>query len=200
VELADESNGIYGVRMRTRYGGEQGDLATKLARELAGSFGQVQVQSAATSDLEDISRPATLHATFAARNLWTSEGVLRTLRVGFDDLGLQGVATEPESERDFDLVLDRPFAQDTTVIWKLPAGAAVERLPRDVDIDAPGLLRYRLRAEAVEGGVAVSRRFELLARRIPPAQYASFRNALREVMLAEARTVAIVPDPSVEGR
>jgi hypothetical protein len=48
--------------------------------------------------------------------------------------------------------------------------------------------------------VAVSRRFELLARRIPPAQYASFRNALREVMLAEARTVAIVPDPSVEGR
>jgi tetratricopeptide (TPR) repeat protein len=200
VELADESNGLFGVRMRTRYGGEQGDLPTKLSRELADSFGQVQVRSAQTSDLDDITLPATLRATFTADKLWTSEGVLRTLRTGFDDLGFRGVAAEAEPDRDFDLVLDRPFAHDTTVIWKLPPGAAVERLPRDVDIDAPGLLRYSLRAEAVEGGVAVHRRFELLERRIPKAEYASFRNALREVELAEARTVAVRPGPTGEGR
>ncbi|MHC5212361.1 MAG: DUF3857 domain-containing protein [Planctomycetota bacterium] len=200
VELADESSGLFGVRTRMRYGGEQGDLPSKLAKELAGSFGQVQVQSAETSDLDDITRPVTLKAAFTASNLWTSEGVLRTLRVGFDDLGFEGVAAEAESERDFDLVLDRPFAHDTTVIWKFPSGAGVERLPRDVDIDAPGLLRYSQRAEAVEGGVAVHRRFELYERRIPKEQYASFRNALREVELAEARTVAIRPGPTGEGR
>jgi transglutaminase-like putative cysteine protease len=200
VGLRDESNGLFGVRMRTRYGGEQGDLPTELAKELAGSFGQVQVQSVVTSDLDDITQPATLDATFTARNLWTREGVLRTLRTGFDDLGFAGVATESEAERDFDLVLDRPFAHDTTVEWRLPPGAALERLPPDVDIDAPGLLRYRQRAERVEGGVAVHRRFELLDRRIGREQYASFRNALREVKLAEARTVAVRPGPTDEGR
>lgn len=197
VTLRDDSNGFYAVSMRYRYGGEKGDLNTKLSRQLAGEFGQVEVREAKTSDLEDITQPAWLEAQFDARNLWTSENGQRTLRVGFDDLDLEQVATE--AQRQFDVVLDRPFAQDTTILWKLPPGTQLARLPVDVDIGEPGLLHYSLRARAVDGGLEVNRRFELDQRRIKTADYAAFRGLLREVQMAEART-AYVDAPAAEGR
>ncbi len=198
VTLKDESNGYFAVMLRYRFGGEKGDIEKNLSQMLSGPFGKVDIRQVATSDLEDITAPATLDATFSARNLWTPEGGGRTLRLGFDDLGLENVAAESEAERAFDLVLDRPFAQDTTVLWKLPAGARVGRLPSDVDVDLPGLLRYSLQVRAVDGGVAVHRRLELQQRRISRADYGSFRTALRDVQLAETRTVPVEPPPGAE--
>ena len=198
VTLRDDSNGYFAVAMRHRYGGETGDLNEKLARQLAEEFGQVEVAEAKTSDLEDITQPAWLEARFAARNLWTAEGPQRSLRVGFEDLNLEQVATE--AQRHFDVVLDRPFAQDTTIVWKLPTGAQVAKLPVDVDIGEPGLLHYSLRARAIDGGLEVTRRFELDQRRIDTSDYAAFRGLLREVQLAEARTALVDPGPAGEGR
>jgi tetratricopeptide (TPR) repeat protein len=201
VVMQDESNGQYGVRMRYRYAGEQGDLETTLSRQLADAFGQVDIRSASTSDLEDIAVPASLTAEFVAQNLWTPEGGMRALRLGFDDVGLDGVAAEADEQRVHDIVLDRPFAHDTTVVWTLPDGAEVGPLPRDVDIEAPGLLLYRQRSREIEDGVIeVTRHFELLTRRIAREDYATFRRVLRDVKLAETRTVSVAPPPSHEGR
>jgi hypothetical protein len=198
VTLRDDSNGYFAVMMRHRYGGETGDLNPKLARQLAEEFGQVEVAEAKTSDLEDITQPAWLQARFTANNLWTAEGPQRSLRVGFDDLNLEQVATE--AQRHFDVVLDRPFAQDTTIVWKLPPGAQLAKLPVDVDIGEPGLLHYSLRAKRVDGGLEIQRRFELDQRRIDTSEYAAFRGLLREVQLAEARTALVDPGPAGEGR
>ncbi len=191
VSMEDDSNGSYGVNLRYRYGGEKGDIEKNLSRELRGSFGEVTITKVDTSDLDDIRVPAKLSAEFSAQNLWTPEAGGRSLRLGFDDLGLQRVAAEPEAERSFDLVMDRPYAQDTTVTWKLPEGVTVSRLPRDVSVEAPGLLSYSLTAREVDGAVVVQRHFELLQRRIEVKDYAAFRNALRDVQLAEARTIAV---------
>ncbi len=193
VELRDESNGQYGVQLRYRYGGAGGQLNARLASDLAGSFGQVDIASASTSDLQDIGAPAWLEARFGARSLWTAEGPLRTLRLGFDELGLMPLVVESESERSFDLVLDRPFAHDTVVRWELPPGAVVERLPPDVLIEEPGLLRYRQSTRQAGSAVEVERRFELYRRRIPQAEYGTFRRLVREIDLAETRSVALRP-------
>ncbi|HTE04625.1 MAG TPA: DUF3857 domain-containing protein, partial [Planctomycetota bacterium] len=191
VSLEDESNGSFGVMLRYRYGGEKGDIEKNLSQELRRSFGEVTIGKVSTSNLEDITQPAHLSAQFAAQNLWTPEAGGRSLRLGFDELGVAAAAAEPETERSFDLVLDLPFAQDTTVTWKLPEGVTVGNLPRDVSIEAPGLLRYTLTAREAEGGVVVHRHFELLQRRIAVKDYGSFRAALRDVQLAEARTVVV---------
>ncbi len=200
VALQDESSGFFGVRLRYRYGGEQGDLPQKLAEDLSETFGAVRVLEAATSDLEDIGAPAGLSARFEADLLWTPEGAARALQLGFDDLGLARLATEPPAERRHDLVLDRPFAHETVVVWRLPPGAQVLGLPPDVELSAPGLLSYTQQARAVAGGVEVERRFELLVRRIPLADYAAFREALSQVRQAEERHLRILPGPAGEGR
>jgi len=201
VRLVDESNGHYGVRMRYRYAGEQGDLETTLSRALADAFGQVDIRAVETSDLEDISVPARLEAEFIAENLWTPQGGLRTLRLGFDDVGMRGVAAEADSQRVHDIVLDRPFAQVTTIVWHLPEGAEVGQLPRDVDIEAPDLLVYRQRSRLIEPGVIeVTRHFELLRRRIAREDYGAFRKVLTDVRQAEERTVSVTPPPPGEGR
>lgn len=201
VRLLDESNGLFAVRMRYRYAGEEGDLAKTLSRELVDAFGQVDIREVSTSDLEDIAVPARLQATFGAEMLWTPQGGMRALRLGFDELGLDGVAAEADAERVHDIVLDRPFAQDTTIVWRLPEGAEVGRLPRDVDIEAPGLLVYRQRSREIEPGVIeVTRHFELLQRRIAREDYGVFRDLLRDVQLAEERTVSVTPPPPSEGR
>ncbi len=199
VELADRSNGRYGVRIRHRYGGEQGDIGKLLSDELVDAFGKVDFQSIETSDLEDLGTPAELDARFTAEKVWTSEGDNRGLPLAFDELGLEGLAVEPAGERTFDLCLDRPLSSDTTVRWSLPDGARIARRPPDVDIEAPGLMRYRLDVEAEGDRIEVRRRFELLERRIPVEDYGDFRRALQEVRQAEERTIAIVPPAGDEG-
>ncbi|MBM3985803.1 MAG: DUF3857 domain-containing protein, partial [Planctomycetes bacterium] len=198
VTLRDESNGSFGVRLRYRYGGEQGDLPQKLAEDLSETFGAVRVLEASTSDLEDIGAPAWLVTRFEADLLWTSAGAARALHLGFDDLGLSRLATEPPGERRHDLVLDRPFAHETVVTWRLPPGARLLELPPDIELSAPGLLSYSQRAREAEGGAEVERRFELHAPRIPLADYAAFREALQQVSQAEERTLVIRPGPAGE--
>jgi hypothetical protein len=199
VSLHDDSNGDYAVRLRYRYGGQQGDLPHDLSDDLSRSFDNVHVLEAKTSDLEDVGQPVALDARFEASSLWTAEGAARSLRLGFDDLGLDQIATEPPDQRHFDVVLDRPYALDTTVVWKLPAATKVLELPPDVDLSAPGLLTYTQRAKQVEGRLEVHRHFELLTRRVAPADYASFREALQQVRQADQRRLRIAVTPSAEG-
>ncbi len=199
VELTDDSNGSYAVLLRRLYGGEQGDIKTLLARRLNDGFGAVEIESVETSDLEDITQPAWLKARFRARGLWTAEGGQLGLRVGFDDAGLDRVASESEAERAYDVVLDRPFSQETTVLWKLPRGARVARLPPPASVEVPGVLEYAQQVEETADGVRVSRKLRLEARRIGLAGYAPFRQALREIQVAEKRTIAIEPPLATEG-
>lgn len=199
VELVDESCGSYAVLLRRLYGGEQGDIKTVLARRLNDGFGAVEIESVETSDLEDITLPAWLKARFRARGLWTAEGGQLGLRVGFDDAGVDGIASESEVERAYDVVLDRPFCQETTVLWKLPRGARVARLPPPASVEVQGVLKYTQELQETQDGVQVSRTLRLEARRIDLAGYAPFRKALREIQMAEKRTIAIEPPLATEG-
>jgi hypothetical protein len=193
VHLADDSNGQYGVMLRYRYGGEQGDVRESLARALAAGFGKVTVDDVSTSDLDDIGQPAHLEATFEAASVWSTQGSLRSLPVGFDPIEIAGVAQEAPDDRVHDLVLDRPYAHQTSVLYHLPEGAQVAELPEPVAIRAPGLLDYSLSAEEVKDGVRVTRRFELLERRIARDRYGAFRDALQQIERAEQRTVLVRP-------
>ena len=193
VRLTDESNGHHAVVLRSRYGGQQGDLRQGLARELAPAFGTVDIEQVETSELEDIAQPAWLRATVGVTSLWTPEGDLRSLPLVFDPLGLESVAIESPADRRFELVLDRPFAHDTEIAYHLPDGAQPVQLPEPVSIDEPGLLHYRLEVETAPGVLLVRRRFELLERRIGLDDYERFRSALRRVEQAERRTLRVRP-------
>ena len=55
----------------------------------------------------------------------------------------------------------------------------------------PGLLEYRQTYRRTDQGIEVRRRFELKVPRVELVDYGRFRDALREVRLAEARTISI---------
>lgn len=191
VELRDESTGQYAVSLRHRYGGERGDVAELLAQELDRSFGAVRVQDIETSDLDRVDEPAWLEARFAAQEVGTREAGGLSLELSFQELGLDGIAVEPADDRVHDMVFDRPLRNESLVRYLLPEGTEVTRVPPDVDLEAPGLLRYRLRVRREGRELEVERVFELLVQRVPREDYGAFREALAEVRLAEARTVGL---------
>lgn len=198
VQLRDESTGQYAVALRYRFGGERGDVAKVLAEELSSSFGQVELDSVESSELDDVSQPAWLEARFRATELGTLEGPRRRLVLTYDQLGLDGLAIEPGDGRVHDVVLDRPFRQETVVRYLLPAGAELAGLPGESSIEAPGLVRYRVEIDASEPDdegrrrVEVRRLFELLERRIALADYDAFRAAIEDVRVAEERTLSVL--------
>ena len=192
VLLSDASNGSYGVRARYRYGGETGDLAVNLSRELSSGFGPVSIVDVGTSVLEDIGVPAQLEARFEVPSLWSGIGEVKSLPIGFDALGLDQVAKESPANRSSDVVLQRPFAHDTVTTWKLPTGAYVPELPGDIQVVSEGVLDYEQQVREVEDGVEVRRRFQLHTPRISLGDYAAFRDALQQVRLAEQRQIQIV--------
>ncbi len=191
VRLVDDSIGEYGVELRTQYGGEKGDITKRLATDLRSAFAEVDVHDVKTSTLEDIGVPAHLEATFGATKLWAQESGGASLRVAFDPLGLEGLVSKPRDERTQDLVLDRPFAHDITIVYHLPAGMQVATLPPKVELSAPGLVSYEQDVKQDHDTVAVHRHFVLEKRRIPVAQYGDFQDALRQIAQAEQRTVRL---------
>jgi tetratricopeptide (TPR) repeat protein len=191
VHLVDESVGEYGVELRTQYGGEKGDIQKRLAQDLRSAFAEVLVRDVQTSDLEDIGAPARLDARFGASKLWAAESGGASLRVAFDPLGLQGLVSKPRDERTQDLVLDRPFAHDVTIVYHIPKGMQVATLPPKVELSSPGLVSYEQDVRQDHDTVAVHRRFELMKRRIPVAEYAAFQDAVRQIEQAEQRTVRL---------
>ncbi len=199
VTLRDDSNGSFGVRLRARFGGEQGDIERALGAEFRGAFGALDVLDVSSSDLEDIAEPAWLDARWSAESLWAAQGDLRSLPVGFDDLGLAGLAAEAPAERTWDLVLDRPLAHETSVEWVLPPGWMPAELPDDVRVEAPGMLDYEQRIEATADGFVVHRRFVMHTRRVAVDGYANFREALRAVRQAEERRLLVGPGEGGSG-
>ncbi|RKY20449.1 MAG: hypothetical protein DRQ55_07640 [Planctomycetota bacterium] len=196
VELVDVSSGHYGVVLRSRYGGQPGAVAELLSRQLAEAFGPVDVADVVTSELEDIALPARLEVQFGTAGLWTPDGELVTLPSSFDDLGLSGVATEPADGRVFELVLDRPFSQQTEVVYHLPPGARLQALPEPVQLQAEGLLSYRREVFDEGASVRVLRRFELQTRRVGLDDYDRFRQTLRAIEQAERLPLALLPGTS----
>lgn len=201
VHLVDESNGAFGVRVRTNYGGEKGDVEKRLERELRESFTRVDVKDVKTTAFEDLAVPPRLDVRFKARKLWAAEQGGASLRLSFDALGIERAAVEPLEQRTHDIVLDRPFALDSVISYRLPEGARATTLPPRVEVRVPGMLSYVQEVRADEQGVEVRRRFELEKRRIPLAEYGEFQSALREIQLADQRTIRLeLPSKSQEKR
>ncbi|MFT7462019.1 MAG: Tfp pilus assembly protein PilF [Pseudohongiellaceae bacterium] len=194
VEFVDESNGRYGVGLRTRYGGEQGDIERKLSQQFAGSFGAIDVIDVEASDLEDITELPRLAIVFEADEFWTSDGEWRTLAVSPDPLGLESLAQERPADREFELVLDRPFRSRTEVLYRLPEGIAEVELPQLAEIALPGLIDYTLKSERVPEGIRVVRDFSLHVRRVGLSDYEAFRDAVRDIGQAESRVLRVRPE------
>ncbi|MFT4539186.1 MAG: hypothetical protein ACI841_002353 [Planctomycetota bacterium] len=189
VAMRDDSNGKFGVMLRYRYGGETGDLANKLGAELNNSFGEVEIESVLSSELNDTTTPAWLEAAFNAQDIWISQGDQKSLELGFDPIGLSSSGVEPDADRAWPVVLERPYRLQSTVRYHLPAGSEVIRVPPPIDVVADGLISYSVRVEVEEGVVAIQRTFELQSRRISVDDYAAFRRALQDVRTAEERTI-----------
>jgi len=190
IEFVDESVGRYAVRLRYMLGGEQGDIEKNLADELGAGFGDIQIDSIETSDLEAIDTPVRVAATFRARDLWVPQGTERSLRLAFDELRLEGLAVETPDERSHELVLDRPFSYETVVRWHLPKGMQVTGRPADVT-NSGSVVEYELALEELDDGIAVKRRFAIAERRVELASYADLREAVQRARIAEERTISI---------
>jgi len=191
VRMTDSSVGQYGVQLRYQFGGEKGDVNKRVADVLAEAFGKVDVSDVKTSDLEDIGVPAKLEASFSATNMVTRDGAGPHLQLTFDDIPILDVAREPAKEREWELVLDRPFELRSKVVYQLPEGLSIGALPPDAKIEAPGLIDYSLTTRKTERGIEVERTFTLKDRRVPTDRYADFQDALREIQNAENRTIVL---------
>ena len=191
VELEDDSNGSFGVRMRYRFGGESDDPGEVLARWLSRRFGALSVEQLETSDLEDIGEPARVSARFRADGIWSAQAGRKALPVTFEDLDLESVAVEAPDSRGFDVVLPRPFAQQTRIVYALPEAGRLLELPESVRIEEPGLVTYQLDVERTEEGVVVERRFSLETARVPRDRYGAFRDALDRVRQAEDKVILL---------
>jgi transglutaminase-like putative cysteine protease/tetratricopeptide (TPR) repeat protein len=198
VRLVDTSNGVWGVSNRQRFGGEQGDLKKRAGEALTEELGKVDVLEARTSALEDLGEAAKIELRVRASNLWTRDASGANLRLQFDSIPLLETASEPAEEREFALVLDRPFRMQGTVLYRIPEGSKIAQLPPEATVTAPGLLDYRMVARRTSDGVEIERTFTLHERRIPRERYADFRNALSEIRLAESRTVVLEDTAAVE--
>ena len=191
VRMVDTSNGMFGVDNRQRFGGEQGDLDKRIADDVADAFGKIDVLEARTSKLEDLGEAARVEARWRAENLLTRDAVGANLRVAFDPIPILDVAAEPVEEREWELVLDRPFQLSSKVLYRTPPGSKLLKLPPAAKVSAPGLFYYHLDARATADGIEVERTFTLHERRIPRERYADFRNALAEIRLAESRSIVL---------
>ncbi len=196
VDFHDASNGVFGVQTRYQYGGEKGDLAKRFGDAIADAFGKVEVSKITTSDLEDIGAPAKLDATFSAKALWAHEERGASLRSTFERLSLDSIAVETPESRHFDVVLDRPFADDTTVTYVLPKGAKTVELPRSTTVGVPGIFDYSIDYKQDGDEIVVHRKFELKVRRVALASYASFRNGVHDLRQAEDRPIVVAPPPA----
>lgn len=193
VDYRDRSNGFFGVELRYRFGGEKGDLSKRFAESIGDAFGKVAVTEITTSALEDLAVAPTLDARFSAENLWARDGDGATLRLAFERFGLDRVAVEPPEERRFDVVLDRPFLEELSLVYTLPRGATVVEVPPSTQVQANGLCSYSLDVEHAGDELRIRRTFRLDQRRIPLARYADFRDALQSIREAEERVIRIRP-------
>jgi hypothetical protein len=98
------------------------------------------------------------------------------------------------SERRFPLVFGAPNRDTWRSEIELPEGASVERLPPDLDVQAPCFTLER-EMHVEENRLLVEQRFDSTCERIPPEQYAEHRRLAEEVARGLREEVVLkVPD------
>lgn len=151
----------------------------RVAKALGDIFGGVELESVATPGIADIKQPVRLDVQMRVPTWARFEGgALRFRVVGRDSRLVQSLA--PLAERQHDLVLEVPYAEEHRLRYRLPSGHEFSRMPSPTEVDSP-VGRFELKVERTDEGAEVSSMLEIRRQRITPEQYRAFRDFLRRV-------------------
>ena len=151
----------------------------RMTQALGGSFPGVDVQSVTAPGIDDINRPAQLHATAKVPQWATQSGDAMRFKVTGRDSGFTS-ALAPKSSRNYPLVIDVPMRETHTLRYRLPSGYRFSTVPAPTSLDTD-VGRFSLEVETTDDGAEVRTVVELPKQRISPEDYPALRTFLRRV-------------------
>jgi tetratricopeptide (TPR) repeat protein len=157
-------------------------------RDLARTFGKVELRALEPGDASDPEAPVRLLATAFLPELGQRRGRAWQLPSAFADEPLLALAAD--GERQAPLLLGAPRAEQRTLRYELPPGYRVGELPAAVAREAPfGSFAMRWRADP--DAVVVERTLHLRASRIEPGDYQQFRDFVSSIKTADGQLVLL---------
>lgn len=188
MEMAPVGN--RGAQLRNLLASEPARRTQLVEDMLLRSFGKARVLSQQASEVDALSVPVTLTATFEAPEVARKQGTGLLLPGA---IGRQSwVELASETERRHPLLLGAPNGDRQVIRWRLPAGMKAVSLPAPVALDAKfASFRRTWRMEGDE--VVVERELRMLAPRILAADYGAFREFTAGVQEADAQQLQLLP-------
>ena len=170
-----------------------GKRNTFIEKRYGSVFGEVKVEKAEFSDLEDLAVPARYSFTLHAADAWLESGDRVQLRPVFFESALFALGSE--DQREFDLLLGAPYTMKSTVTYRLPKGFRVTAPPPDTQLSEP-FAEFSLTFERGEDGTITARRLlRVKAPRVTRKGYPRFRDFCRAAEEAEKRLIQVETGP-----
>jgi tetratricopeptide (TPR) repeat protein len=172
VDWQAEVTGSNAGSYRQRY---HADVSRKqrLAEDLAGELGGLEITSLDTGDLDDIEKPVSLRVHAGARELARREGDSMSLPVGPKEHMVRDYA--PLSQRTLDVrILARTRAESDWTVH-LPTSMRVVRSPSAADVSSP-FGSAKVTVEAHAGTIHVTTLVSLDISRVATRDYPAFRS------------------------
>ncbi|MBK9384517.1 MAG: DUF3857 domain-containing protein [Planctomycetes bacterium] len=188
IEIEWRARGAGDPRMRAALADEEGRRERKLVETLTPLLGELELESASFSPLEQLDQPVVVRARAKVARFGDGDGERRSLPTSLDPIDLRRMF--PSAERSRDLLLGPPRRSRATLRYILPAGFRVEREPREARAEGAGF-RYERKLRAIEGGIEIERRFQQDLERLRPQDLDAARDAASAIHAAEEERLEI---------
>jgi hypothetical protein len=188
VEIEWRARGAGDPRLRSALADEEGRRERKLVETLTPLLGELELESASFSPLDQLDQPVVVRARAKVARFGDGDGERRSLPTCLDPIDLRGMF--PSTARSRDLLLGPPRRSRSTLRYVLPAGYRVEREPSAARAEGAGFL-YERTLRATEGGLEIERRFEQGLERLRPQDLGAARDAASAIHAAEEERLEI---------
>ncbi|MBL8899401.1 MAG: DUF3857 domain-containing protein [Planctomycetes bacterium] len=197
IEIEWRASGAGDPRMRAALAEEEGRRERKLTETLTPLLGELELESASFSPLDQLDQPVVVRARAKVARFGDGDGERRSLPSSLDPIDLRGMF--PSTERARDLLLGPPRKSRATLRYLLPEGYHIERLPSASTAEGAGF-RYERTRRAIEGGLEIERRFTQERDRLRPGDLVAARDAVNAIHAAEEERVEIRADREEDAR
>ncbi|HVJ92276.1 MAG TPA: DUF3857 domain-containing protein, partial [Labilithrix sp.] len=150
----------------------------RVQEDLASELPGLEVQTVASSDIDDIERKVEIHAKAKAPSYARKDGDTRTVPVGAKEHMVRAFA--PLSSRRRDIRFFALSTQENETVVKLPPGSKIVSAPRSADGTSP-YGTFKVEADVNGTTVRVKTTVAVTKSRIPENEYAAFRAFCEQV-------------------
>ena len=165
----------------------------EFGKQLARSFPGAELLEASFSELQDLEKPVEIRFRFKGGELVRTSGARRFVYPAGVPKDMVGAYAD-QTSRDQDLTIRVPFANETTMRYRLGPGQTFEKPPQDIHLTSPfGELHIDYQ-QGKDGRLTVATRYDLAVQRVAREEYPAFRRFMSEATTALNHTLAIEGD------